>query len=125
MALPFTSVPLLGFPSVLLLPTAFSLRIAVRAGTRLAALSGDGGGGDVALGVVALGLCGAYVAHVAYALSPLSMPRGVRCFAVQPPSARLPRWHRRLEALAGPSCLWMEAAEGEGACGSLCGGWPP
>ena len=38
---PFLGLPLLGFPSVLLLPAAFTMRIAVRAGVRLAVLSED------------------------------------------------------------------------------------
>ena len=108
LVVPFVGLPLLGAPAVLLLPAAFALRIAVRAGARLTALSEEGG--DIALGVVALGLCGAYIAHVAYALSPLAMPRGVRCYAADAPGKDLPPWHRRLEGFAGPSCLWADAA---------------
>ena len=66
--LPLLSLPLVGFPSALLTPVAFALRMAVRSGVRLAVLSGAVE--DAALGAVALCLSAAYIAHVAFAVSP-------------------------------------------------------
>ena len=107
--LPFVGLPLVRFPSALLLPATLAMRFAVRSGVRLAVLSSDGG--DVAFGVIAVALCGAYIAHVAYVLSPLSMPKGVLCLPVLPPPAELPPWHQRLESFAGPSCVWVDSLD--------------
>lgn len=120
--LPLASVPLVGFPSVLLTPAAFVMRMAVRSGVRLAVLSPLGG--DVALGVVALLAVALYVGHVWYAVSPLSRPRGaVRCLPAAPdPSAALASWHRRLEAIAGPTCVWVPSSEATPSPASRRGG---
>ena len=106
------ALPLIGFPSVLLVPAAFLLRMSVRAGVRLAVLAPSDG--DAVLGAVAVALSAAYVAHVAYASSPLSMPRAVVCRRTVPPRAALPRWHRMLERAVGPSVVWVAADKGEG-----------
>ena len=98
-------LPLIGFPSALMTPVAFALRMAVRSGVRLVVLSDAGG--DVAVGVIALFLAASYIAHVAYTVSPWCRPPAVRSFATEPPNDCLPQWHRRFEAVAGPSCVWL------------------